>query len=163
MNKEVLKTMYAQWLNVKGEAQRLCEQRSLTNIAEAYRVCSIFKGNETVEELASLYKTPQAVEFCMRYHFPNLATLRAFKPENPERFGIYIDAGTITLDNPKDKVLLIGRTTAVVNCSDLRNFNVVCLHSARVVVNASGWAVVRVEAEQGCNVVKNISENAVII
>ncbi len=163
MNKEILKTMYAQWLNVKGEAQSFFEQRSLTNLAEAYRVCAMFKGNENVEQLAALYKTPQAVEFCMRYHFPNLATLRTFKPEHPERFGIYIDAGTITINNPKDKVMLVGRTTAVVNCSDLRNFNVVCLHSARVVVNASGWAVVRVEAETGCNVVKNISENAVII
>lgn len=163
MDKAILKAIYAQWLNVKGEAQRLCEQRSLNNLAEAYRACEMFKGNETIEELAALYKTTQAVEFCSRYHFPNLATLRTFKSEHPERFGIYIDAGTITLNNPKDKVLLIGRTTAVVNCSELRNFNIVCLHSARVVVNASGWAVVRVEAETGCNVVKNVSENAVII
>lgn len=163
MDKTILKTIYAQWLNVKGEAQRICEQRSLKNLADAYRACQMFKGNETIEELAALYKTTQSVEFCMRYHFPNLATLRTFKSEHPERFGIYIDAGTITLNNPKDKVLLIGRTTAVVNCSELQNFNIVCLHSARVVVNASGWAVVRVEAETGCNVVKNVSENAVII
>lgn len=163
MDKAILKTIYAQWLNVKGEAQRACEQRSLPNLAEAYRKCAMFSGKESIEELASLYKSPQAVEFCMRYHFPNLATLRTFKGDHPERFGIYIDAGTISLNNPKEKVLLIGRTTAVVNCSEMRRYNVVCLHSSRAVVNASGWAVVRVEAENGCNVVKNISENAVIL
>lgn len=155
--------MYAQWLAVKGEAQKQCEQRSLTNLAEAYRVCAMFKGNETVEELAALYKSTQGVEFCMRYHFPNLATLRTFKKDHPERFGIYLDAGTITIDNPKDKVLLIGRTTAVVNCSELRRYQVVCLHGARAVVNASKWAVVRTEAESGCSIVKNVSENAVIL
>lgn len=163
MDRAIITALFAQWLRVKGEAQRQCEQRSLPNLAEAYRACKMFNGEESVEQLATLYKSPQAVEFCMRYHFPNLATLRTFKSERPERFGIYIDAGTITLNNPNDKVLLIGRTTAVVNCSELKNYNVVCLHSARVVVNASGWAVVRVEAEAGCNVVKNISENAVIV
>ncbi len=159
----IIKSIYAQWLNVKGEAQRQCEQRSLHNLAEAYRVCSMFKGNETVEELATLYKTPQGVEFCMRYHFPNLATIRTFKKDRPERFGIYIDAGNITLNEPKDKVLLIGRTTATVNCSETRNYNVVCLHGGKVIVNASKWAVVRVESENGCTVVRNISENAVIL
>lgn len=163
MNKEILKTMYAQWLNVKGEAQRLCEQRSLTNIAEAYRVCSMFKGNETVEELASLYKSNRGVEFCMRYHFPNIATVRTFKKDQPERFGIYIDAGNITIEEPKGRVLLIGRTTASVNCSETRNYNVICLHGGKAIINASKWSVVRVEAENGCTVVRNISDNAVIL
>lgn len=158
-----MKTMYAQWLAVKAEAQRQCEQRRLTNLAEAYKLCAMFKGNESVEELAALYKSQQAVEFCMRYHFPNLSTLRHFKQERPERYGIYIDAGTVTLDEPKDTVLLVGRTTAVVNCSNLRRYEVVCLHNARAVVNASKWAVVHVEAESGCSVVRNISENAVIL
>ena len=158
----IIKSIYAQWLAVKGEAQRQCEQRSLHNLAEAYRLCSMFKGNETVEELAALYKTPQGVEFCMRYHFPNLATIRTFKKERA-RFGIYFDAGNITLHAPKDKVLLIGRTTATVNCSETRNYNVVCMHGGKVIVNASKWAVVRVEAENGCTVVRNISENAVIL
>lgn len=163
MDNSVIKSIYAQWLIVKGEAQRQCEQRSLDNLAAAYRDCKMFKGNESIEQLANLYKSTQGVEFCMRYHFPNLSTLRTFKRERPERFGIYIDAGNITLDEPKDKVLLIGRTTAVVNCSETRRYNIVCLHGGKAVVNASKWAVVRVEAENGTTVVRNISDNAVIL
>jgi len=163
MDNSIIKSIYAQWVIAKGEAQRQCEQRSLDNLAAAYRDCKMFKGNESLEQLAALYKSPQAVEFCMRYHFPNLATLRIFKSDRPERFGIYIDAGTITLDNPKDKVLLIGRTTAVVNCSETRRYNIVCLHGGVAVVNASKWAVVRLEAENGCTVVRNRSDNAVIL
>lgn len=163
MDNSIIKLLYGQWAIVKGEAQRQCEQRSLDNLAAAYRDCKMFKGNESVEQLAALYKSTQGVEFCMRYHFPNLATLRTFKRERPERFGIYIDAGNITLNEPKDKVLLIGRTTAVVNCSETRRYNVVCLHGGKAVINASKWAVVRAEAENGCTVVRNISDNAVIL
>lgn len=163
MDNSILKSLYAQWLALKGEAQRQCEQRSLPNLAEAYKTCNMFKGDETLEQLAELYKTPQGVEFCMRYHFPNLATLRTFKRDRPERFGIYLDSGSITINEPKGKILLIGRTTAVVNCSQLKNYNVVCLHGARVIINASKWAVVRVDAETGCSVVRNISDNAVIL
>ena len=163
MDKVILKSLYAQWKQVKDAAQKQCEQRRLVNVAESLRYCNMFRGDETLEELASLYKTTQGTEFCLRYHFPNLATLRLFKKDRPERFGIYIDAGNITIDEPKGKVLLIGRTTAVVNCSDLRNYEVVCLHQGRAIVNASGWSVVHVEAECGCSIVRNISENAVII
>ncbi len=163
MDSSIIKLIYAQWMLVKGEAQRQCEQRSLDNLAAAYRDCKMFKGNENVEQLAALYKSTRGVEFCMRYHFPNLATLRSLKRMRPERFGIYIDAGNITLDEPKDKVLLIGRTTAVVNCSETRRYNIVCLHGGAAVVNASKWAVVRVEAENGCTIVRNKSDNAVIL
>lgn len=163
MDNLLIKSIYAQWLSVKGEAQRQCEQRSLQNLAEAYRNCKMFKGSESAEELIALYKSNRGVEFCMRYHFPNINTVRMFKKDHPERFGIYIDAGNITLDEPKGRVLLIGRTTAVVNCSEIRNYSVICLHGGKAVVNASKWAVVRVEAESGCSVVRNISDNAIIL
>lgn len=163
MDNPIIKSIYTQWLSVKGEAQRQCEQRSLNNLAEAYRECKMFKGTESVEELAALYKSNRGVEFCMRYHFPNIATVRTFKKDHPERFGIYIDAGNITIEEPKERVLLIGRTTASVNCSETRNYNVICLHGGKAIINASKWSVVRVEAENGCTVVRNISDNAVIL
>lgn len=163
MSDPIIKSIYAQWLAVKGEAQRQCEQRALHNLAEAYRNCKMFKGTECVEELASLYKSNQGLEFCMRYHFPTLTTLRLFKKDRPERFGIYIDAGNITIDEPKSRVLLIGRTTATINCSETRNYNVICLHGGKAIVNASKWAVVRIEAETNCTIIRNISDNAVVL
>lgn len=73
--------------------------------------CDLFKGTEDFEALVRLFRSPQGVEFCMNNHFPNTATFRLFKPLRPEQYGIYIDAGNITLTNP-DKAILIGRTTA---------------------------------------------------
>lgn len=163
MDKEILETLHKQWLALKKSAEQSCERKNLRKLVEAFRNCQMFKGDETLEEIIALFKKPQAVEFCLHYHFPNITTLRAFKADRPERFGVYIDAGTITLDNPSEKVLIIGRTTAVVNCSELKCFEVVCMHGAKVIINASGWSVVRVEAEKGCGIIRNIKENAIVL
>jgi len=163
MEQTIIQSIYAQWKAAKAEAQRQCEERSLTNVSEAYRRCAMFKGNESVEQLAELYKTTQGVEFCAKYHFPNIHTIRLFKRENIERFGIYLDAGNITLTEPQGKVLLVGHTTAVVNCAQLRRYEVVCLHGAKAVINASKWAVVKTTAEKGCTVIRNVRDNAIML
>lgn len=159
----IIRQIYAQWIVAKEHAQRECENRSLHNVAERYRQCNLFKGTErTVEELANVFTSPQGLEFCMRYHFPNMATFRLFKGSGAEKYGIYIDAGTITLKNP-DKAILIGHTSATIYCDTLEKHVITLLHGAKAVVNASKWAVVRVQAEQGCSCIKSISGNAVII
>lgn len=125
--------------------------------------CDLFKGTENFEALVSLFRSPQGIEFCINNHFPNTATFRLFKPLRPERHGIYIDAGNITLTNP-DKAILIGRTTATVNCdTNDRRHEVILLHGAKAVVNASRWAVCFTKIEGGCVCIKNTSENAVIL
>lgn len=159
----IIRQIYAQWVIAKEQARQECESRSLHNLAEKYRKCNMFKGTErTVEELAEVFMSPQGLEFCMRYHFPNLATFRLFKGSGVEKYGIYIDAGTITLKNP-ERAILIGHTSATVYCDSLERHSVTLLHGAKASVNAAKWAVVRVQAEQGCSVIKNTSENAVII
>lgn len=124
--------------------------------------CPLFKGNEDIDSLMRLFTTPQGLEFCMKHRFPNIATLRLFKRFNTERYGIYIDAGNITLNNPQ-KVILVGRTNATVNCNTLQRHEVYLLQGAKANVNASKWAVVFVTAEQGCKFIKNTSENAIIL
>lgn len=125
--------------------------------------CDRFKGTEDVQSLVRLFMSPQGVEFCMKHHFPNIATFRMFKACNLQRYGIYIDAGAITLTNP-GRVILIGRTTATVNCSTLERHEVIMMHGAKAVVNASKWAVVFVTSEGGCrDVIKSTSDNALIL
>ncbi len=159
----IISQIYAQWRLAKEQARQECESRALHNLAERYRQCDMFKGTErTVEELAEVFMSPQGLEFCMRYHFPNLATFRLFKGRGVEKYGIYIDAGTITLKNP-ERAILIGHTSATIYCDTLERHAVTLLHGAKASVNASKWAVVRVQAEQGCSVIKNTSGNAVII
>ena len=124
--------------------------------------CNKFKGTEDAYGIIRLFTTPQGVEFCMKHHFPNTATLRLFKRYNLQQYGIYIDSGTITLENPK-RVILIGRTSATINCSTLERHEIVLLHGAKACVNASKWTVVFIKAEQSCSIIKNTSENAIIV
>ena len=124
--------------------------------------CDRFTGEEDLEALIRLFLSPQGIEFCIKNHFPNMAAFRLFKPCGVERYGIYIDAGDITLKNP-DRAVLIGRTNATVKCDTLERHEVCLLHGAKAVVNASGWAVVFTTVEPGCAIIRNQSENAIIL
>ena len=160
---EIIRQIYTQWVIAKEQARQECESRSLHNVAEKYRQCNIFKGTErTIDELAYVFMSTQGLEFCVRYRFPNLATFRLFKGHSVEKYGIYIDAGVITLKNPA-RAILIGRTSATVNCDECKQHEIVLLHGARAVVNASKWAVASVTASVGCSFIKNTSENAIIL
>ncbi len=125
--------------------------------------CGAMKGTEDFDAICRLFKSAIGVEYCINNHFPNMSTLRLFKPYNPEKNGIYIDAGVITIKNPK-KVLLCGRTSATIFCDDLEyRHEIVLMHGAKAVVNASKWAVCSVTQEQGCSVIKNTSDHAIIL
>lgn len=159
----IIRQIYAQWVIAKEQARQECESRSLHNVAEKYRKCNMFKGTErSIEELAAVFTSRQGLEFCIRYHFPNIATFRLFKGQGVEKYGIYIDAGVITLNNPA-RAILIGRTSATVNCDECKQHEIMLLHGAKAVVNASKWAVASVTASFGCSVIKNTSENAIIL
>lgn len=125
--------------------------------------CPLFTGKEqNLEEIVKLFLTPQGIEFCMEKHFPNMATFRLFKPYKVERFGIYIDAGNITLHNPQ-RAVLIGRTSATINTNTLEVHNIILLHGAKAIVNASDWSVCRTTIETGCSIIRNTFGNAIIL
>ena len=124
--------------------------------------CAKFKGTEDLEGIAKLFKSSQGIEFCINKHFPNMATFRLFKPFGMEKYGIYIDAGNITLKNP-DSVILIGRTQAQVDCDTNVRHEVIVMHGAKALVNASNWAVVFTKVGNGSICIKNTSDNAMIL
>ena len=163
MEKSIIKSIYSQWKLTKGQARQECENRSLFNMAEKYRLCWMFKGDETLEQIVALYKSIRGLEFCLRYHFPSIETLRLFKNEQTERFGVYIDAGDVFINNPEQKILLIGNTIGNIFCSETRRYEIALLHGASAVVNANGWAVVAPEVETGCSITKNSQDNAIIL
>lgn len=136
--------------------------RQIYTQAKQLNACALFKGTEDLEGIVRLFASPQGLEFCMNNHFPNTATLRLFKPFGVERYGIYIDAGSITLKNP-ERAILIGRTSATVDCDTNVRHEVVILHGAKALVNASKWAVVFTKVEAGCVCLKNTSDNALIL
>lgn len=126
--------------------------------------CNKFRGNETLPELIKLFKSPQGIEFCLANHYPNMATLRLLKQfDDLTKYGIYIDAGDIVLSEPA-YVVCIGRTYATINISSSEILHkVVVMHGARCMVNASGWSVVKTELETGSFIIKNCSDNAMIL
>lgn len=137
--------------------------RQLYAQATLLGACGLFTGQEkTLEQLVELFTSPQGQEFCIENRFPNIATVRLFKEYGVERFGIYIDAGVISLKNPK-RAVLIGRTSATINIDTLARHEITFMHGARGTVNASKWAVARVKVAQGCNVIKNVFNNAIIL
>lgn len=124
--------------------------------------CARFKGTEDLGELVHLFKSPQGIEFCLRYHYPNLSTFRMFKRYGMERYDIYIDAGEITLSNP-DSAILIGRTIGRVYCDTNENHEVIVMHGAKAVVTATNWAVVFTKVGNGSILIKNTYDNAIIL
>lgn len=102
---DIIRQVYAQWRVAKEQARQECDSRSLPNMAEKYRMCDMFKGTEDLQSLIRLFTSPQGMEFCIKHRFPNIATFRLFKPFNPEKYGVYIDAGIITLRNPEKRFL----------------------------------------------------------
>lgn len=136
--------------------------RNIYEQAKQLNCCALFKGTEDLESIVRLFTSPQGIEFCLNNHFPNTATFRLFKPFNVERFGIYIDAGDISLYNPK-RAVIIGRTIANIRCDTNERHEVVVLHGGKAVVSATKWAVVFTKVEAGCACIKSTSDNAIIL
>lgn len=159
---EIIRHIHDQWLVAKEERRRRCEECNKTDAARKLAMCDAFKGSEDISALARLFTSPQGVEFCLAANFPTLATLRLFKPYAPERYGIYIDAGNISLTNPAVAVL-IGKTNATIEFNTCARHKVITMHGASATVQASGWAVVRTEAGVSTNIVRRASEHAIIL
>lgn len=115
--------------------------------AKALGVCARLRGNESPRELMHLFFTPQGIEFCTKNNFPKIETVRTFKGELAETFGIYIDAGHIKLVNPA-RVALIGDTEACLHYDDpSKAHQVVTMHGGRAQITATGYAVVFITGE----------------
>lgn len=160
--KEIIERIHRQWLIAKEQRRQRCEATHMSNVAEKLAACDLFKGTEDLAGLARLFVSPQGVEFCLAANFPNLATFRLLKRFNTEKYGFYIDAGHISLKNPKTAVL-IGKTTATIECDTCASHTVVTMHGASATVLASGWSVVRTETGVSTNIIRRTSDHAIIL
>ena len=91
-----------------------------------------------------------------------MAVFRKFKRFSPEKLGVYIDAGRITLKNP-EKAFLVGNTVAVLQYDELKAKRLVMMHGAKATVEASGWAVVRIDTDGTCNVDVKKADHAKVL
>jgi hypothetical protein len=124
--------------------------------------CGKFTGNEDLNGLIELFRSPQGEEFCLKHQFPSLNTFAMFKPFNVHEKGVFINFGGLVISD-KRQVVLVGRTSATINCTENVRYEILLLHGAKAVVNAHNWAVVAIHAGKGCEVIKNVSGNAVVL
>ena len=136
-------------------------------IKQAYREanekgqCGEITGEETLREVCELFF--DNLKFCFKHHTPSHELLHKFKSAHPEEYGIYIDAGEITLKNPT-RVFIIGDTEATIECDELKPCHLICMmHGARVTLNAKGWAVCRVDKDDTSHLTTNLAEHALLL
>lgn len=144
--KELVRHIQEEWKAAKQAAQEHCMRTGNQDMARKLEDCDMFKGNETLDELVELIFSPRGIEFLTKFGFPDLATFRKFKPYHPERFGVYIDSGKITLTEAR-RAFLIGDTVATVKYRDSAGNRLHLMHGASASVLACGYSVVRIEKD----------------
>lgn len=160
--KELIRRIQREWRAAKDAAQAQCADSGQYEMAAKLEACDMFKGDETLEELIGLMFSPRGVEFMTVYNFPNIATFRRFKKYHPERYGVYIDSGEISLLEAR-KVFLIGDTTAELKYRETAGNRLFLMCGAKASVAASGYAVVKVEKDKDSEVSYIVQDNAKIL
>lgn len=136
--------------------------KQLYKDSRPFKPCSLFKGTETFREMMNLFLTPQGIEFCIANDFPSRGRLRAIKEAGVSEMGIWIDEGVKRAENARIAVL-IGNTEGDLYYDTLDYpCRVVLMKGAKCTVHASGYAVVSVTAQDGCEVVRDVKDKAVV-
>lgn len=144
--KKLVAQIQNEWKAAKQAAQERCMSRGDREMARKLAECDMFKGTEDLEGLVELIFSPRGIEFLTKFGFPNLETFRKFKQYHPERFGVYIDSGKITLTEAR-RAFLIGDTVATVKYRESAGNRLHLMHGASASVLACGYSVVRVEKD----------------
>lgn len=159
--KELIKKIQKEWQKAKQEAQKMCASSGNMELAQKLADCTMFKGSEDLEQLIKLMFTPQGIEFLTRFNFPDLATFRKFKKYHPERYGVYIDYGKISLIEQR-KVFLVGDTSAELSYRETAASRVYLMHGASAAIIAGGYSVIKIEHDASSNVSILKQDNAVV-
>lgn len=158
---ENLTPIRTEWRKAKARAAQKCIKAGREDVAQKLKACTMFHGDETLEELVELLFSPRGVEFISRFDFPTLSICRQFKKYDTQQLGVYIDAGEITLEEAH-RVLLIGNTHATLKYSQTHD-NLVCvLHGATALIEASGYSVVKVEIDRHSKAREIIKDHAFV-
>lgn len=134
--------------------------KEVTENVESLGACNRFNGG-SLEKLIDQLFTPQGVEWVLAHAYPDMETFRKFKKYHPEKFGVYIDMGEISLSEAR-KVFLIGNTTATLNYQETERNVVNLLFGAKAEIHASGFSVVAIEKDRMSKVTIDKKDNAQI-
>lgn len=115
-----------------AQAAGACEEKGL----------DIIKKANSVEDLISLMKSPQGIEFCMENQFPPIPMLMEFEAQLLKE-NIIVE-GYHELINPEEVIVFGGEV--VVNIDGFNICQVYAANNAKVVLRASQNAVAILEA-----------------
>ena len=136
--------------------------KSVTDGIKSHGACRSFKGG-SLEQLVEELFSPQGVEFIMKTGYPGIHEFRELQRHaDLKPFGIYVDAGTVELEEAR-KVFLIGGTDARLDYKELANSKVCLMYGAKAYITASGFSVVRVEQDLNSFVDSRATGKAVIL
>lgn len=157
-----IKEAQKKWQSAKNAAQSRCEKSHNYDLARKLGTCQMFTGEESMEEMINLMFSPQGAEFLTANNFPDIATFRRFKKYHPEQFGVYIDAGEISLSEAR-KVFLVGNTTARLKYAQTQGNRLILMCGATALIEASGYCVLKIEKDDKSNVEVNVSGHAKVM
>ena len=157
-----IKEAQKKWKVAKDAAQAKYEKSYQYEMARKLEACKMFTGEESMEEMINLMFSPQGAEFLTENNFPDIATFRRFKKYHPEQFGVYIDAGKISLSEAKN-VFLVGNTTARLKYAQTQGNRLILMCGATARIEASGYCVLKIEKDDKSNVEVNVSGHAKVM
>lgn len=157
-----IKDAQKKWKVAKDAALAKYEKSYQYEMARKLEACKMFTGEESMEEMINLMFSPQGAEFLTENNFPDIATFRRFKKYHPEQFGVYIDAGEISLSEAR-KVFLVGNTTARLKYDQTQGNRLILMCGATALVEASGYCVLKIEKDDKSNVEVNVSGHAKVM
>ena len=158
----IIGQLHDHWLDAKRDMARRCRRAGDSAMARRIDYCRLFRGDESPAEAAALMASPAGLEFCMAAGFPSLTDCRRLRPYDAGRYGLYIDAGDITVTD-EARVILIGDTRARVSCTKCARYTVAAMHGASAIVEASGWAIVYTAAARGSRLEATRSGQAIVL
>ena len=159
---KLIEDIYSEYREVNARAIEQCERNGEVRLAEALKVCDVFKGTESVDDMIELIFSARGIEYMTKFGFPDVKTFRKFKKYDVSKHGVFIDAGEITLQDAK-RCFLIGNTSATLNYAQAQGNRVYLMCGARAVINAHGYSVVKIEKDDASQVTVHVSENAKIL
>ena len=157
-----IKDAQKKWKVAKDAAQAKYEKSYQYEMARKLEACKMFTGEESMEEMINLMFSPQGAEFLTENNFPDIATFRRFKKYHPEQFGVYIDAGEISLSEAKN-VFLVGNTAARLKYAQTQGNRLILMCGATARIEASGYCVLKIEKDDKSNVEVNVSGHAKVM
>lgn len=130
--------------------------------ATPFLPCDFFTGRESFGELMHKVATAKGGEFCIMHDFPSSDLCAEIKARGAAGMGVYIDAGKQALSNPRriviagDSEFTLRYDTAGYAC------RVILLKGAKAHIKAGGYAVVAVQAQDGCEYDVETKDNAIV-